>query len=293
MAELLADFLEKPDEALPMIVGRGLLPVAGKMILGGPPKSNKSFVALNMALDISLGRPVFGAHFAKGTPLFPTYGPKRVLILEQELGEVGIKQRLRAMVSAANLIPRMPELDFYIKTKDAAMRIDTPEGRAVISQEISTTRPDVVFLDPMAKFHLVDENSSQHMGAIMRAVDRWIQDFGCAIVIIHHTALASLNPDMHRRGGAKLRGSSAIFADCDTFMDVQRRSSASAKEPVLQLEFELRRGEPLEPVMLKRMRSGLIQYLGDRQGSEPAERRQAPPKHSDGLEMPAGPYENL
>ena len=292
MSELLDDFLKKPNVVQPMHIGRGVLPVQGKLILGGAPKSNKSFIALNMALDLALGRPIFTAIYANKTPVFPVYGRKRVLILEQELGDTGTKDRLQAMVTADKI--KTTDLDFYIKTKDVNMRLDTPEGRTFLAQEISAVRPDVVFLDPMAKFHLVDENSAQHMGAVMRVVDRWIQDFGCAVVIIHHTALASLNPDMHRRGGAKLRGSSAIFADCDTFVDVQRKSNPHAKEPVLQLDFELRRGEPLDPVMLKRLRSGLVYYLGDKnQDVEPRERRQAPALTADGFETPRGPYEEL
>jgi hypothetical protein len=291
MAELLADFLAKAQSPIEHVVGRGVLPVAGKMILGGPPKSNKSFVILNMALALARGTPLFDARYENGQPVFPVYKRNRVLMCEQELGETGVQSRLRSMIASGQIDPK--GLDFYIKTKDANMRLDTPEGRAVISGEISAVRPDVVFLDPMAKFHLVDENSAQHMGAVMRVVDRWIQDFGCAVVITHHTALASLDPDRHRRGGAKLRGSSAIFADCDTFVDVQRRSSSSTREPILQLEFEMRRGEPLEPAMLKRLRSGLIYYLGDRQGSERNERRQAPARTKDGFETPTGPYEDL
>ena len=292
MAELLSDFLEKVQPPIEHVVGRGILPVAGKMIMGGPPKSNKSFVMLNMALGLARGTHLFDARYQNGQPVFPVYKKNKVLLLEQELGETGVQKRLKQMVASGQINP--VGLDFYLKTKDANMRLDTPEGRAVISTEISAVRPDVVFLDPMAKFHLVDENSAQHMGAVMRVVDRWIQDFGCAVVIIHHTALASLNPDMHRRGGAKLRGSSAIFADCDTFVDVQRKSNPHAKEPVLQLDFELRRGEPLDPVMLKRLRSGLVYYLGDKnQDVEPRERRQAPALTADGFETPRGPYEEL
>ena len=282
MASRLCDFLEEPDVTLPMVIGRGILPTQGKLILGAAPKTGKSFLALNMALDLALGQPLFNATYANGTPVFPVYGPKRVLYLDQELGSHGAKKRLRVMVDAAkmNTLP----LDFYIRTKNSDMRLDTESGRAFISEEIDETKPDVVILDPLAKFHLVDENSAQHMGAVMRIIDRWIQNFGCSVIIIHHTALAALDPDKHRRGGAKLRGSSAVFADTDTFLDVQRESNASAKEPILKLNFELRQSEPIEPVRVKRLRSGLITFM--QEGDEPEKRANKPREQKWLVETP-------
>ena len=284
MAERLQEFLETEELAQPMIVGRGVLPAQGKMIIGGAPKSNKSFLALNMALDLAMGQPLFCATYVNKTPVFPVYGPKRVLYLDQELGNHGAKKRLRSMIDAAKINPT--PLDFYIKTKHSDMRLDTEPGRAALAEEISESKPDVLFLDPLAKFHLVDENSAQHMGAVMRIIDRWIQTFGCSVVIIHHTALAALDPTMHRRGGAKLRGSSAVFADTDTFLDVQRESSAAVKEPLLKLNFELRQSEPIEPIRVKRLRSGLITFLqeGDR-----AEQRAEKPRETEWIvETPYG-----
>ena len=250
--------MQKVESPVQYLVGRGLIPVGGKLIIGGAPKSNKSFLAINMGLDLALGQPLFHAFYENKQPVFPVYRKNRVLFLEQELGSMGVQERLKGIVGALGI--ETPGLDYYIKTKDMSMRIDTPDGRDAITAEIAQVRPDVIFFDPLAKFHLADENSAQHMGAVMRVVDRWIQDFGCAVVIIHHTALASLNPEMHRSGGNKLRGSSAIFADIDTSMDVTRKSSPSALEPVLQLNFELRRGEPLEPIHVRRLRNGTIKY---------------------------------
>lgn len=276
MAELLLDFLGKQVIKVPSLVGRGLLPVGGKLVLGGAPKSNKSYIALNMALSLALGRPLFGALYPGGDPLFPVKRPCRVLYIEQEIGEQGLQERLDSLTEGLELVG----LEFFIKSRDTGMRMDTEPGRKLIGQEIEQVKPDVTFLDPLAKFHLSDENSAQAMGAIMRVGDHWIEDHGTALVYIHHTG--HQHPDNPRRGGDKLRGSSAIFADADSIILCERESSASTKEPLVKLEFEIRRGEPLDELYVRRQKDGRVVYVptGDRFREKPAVN-------------PRDPYKNL
>lgn len=255
MAIVLSEFLAQKPEPTPYLIGRGILPIRGKMVLGGAPKANKSFVALNLAMALVRGMPVFDARYKSGAPVMPVTKPCRILYVEQELGEVGLYERL------GKLVAEPAGLDFFIKTRDTALRFDTPEGRDVISGEVESTKPDVVIFDPLAKFHLSDENSAQEMSAVMRASDHLIEKFGCAVIIIHH--IGKPNAENPRRGGDRLRGSSAVFADIDTLMEVERKSTESVMEPILQLTFELRRGEPLPSLYVKRMRDGRVIYMGE------------------------------
>jgi hypothetical protein len=141
------------------------------------------------------------------------------------------------------------------------MRLDTPEGRDYISNIVKEIKPDVTVLDPMAKFHLSDENSAQEMGAVLRVADHLVEDFGTAIVLVHH--IGKQSEDNPRRGGDRLRGSSAIFGDVDTVCEVTRKSNEHHPEPVLELSFELRRGEPLESLFVQRHRDGSIEWMGE------------------------------
>jgi RecA-family ATPase len=266
LSQILREFLETKFIPQPYIIGRGILPVRGKAIIAGPPKANKSFFILNLMLDIAKGRNIFGAEYKSGAPLMPVDKAWRVLYLEQEMGEQGLLERLRGKEDHPGLISEysseeLAALDIHIKPRNTAMRLDTPDGRDYINSEIATVKPDVVFLDPMAKFHLSDENSSQDMGMVMRAADHLIEDHGCAIVLVHHVGKENIeNP---RRGGARLRGSSAIFGDIDTFIEIQRRSNEHHLEPVLEVTFELRRGEPIEPMFVQRLRDGSIKWMGE------------------------------
>lgn len=263
MAETLAEFLSKEVIEMPYIIGRGILPVKGKMIVGGSPKANKSFVVLNMMLDLVRGRDIFGAEYRTGKPLMPVEKSWRVLYLEQELGEQGLLERLQGKDGRPGLMSDIEPmgLELFIQPRDTAMRLDVPEGQDYIRNIVKTVKPDVVVMDPMAKFHLAEENSAMEMGAVMRVCDHLVEDFGVAIILVHHVGKEDIkNP---RRGGDRLRGSSAIFGDVDTVVEVSRKSNEHHPEPILELSFELRRGEPLEPVFVQRKRDGSIEWQGE------------------------------
>jgi RecA-family ATPase len=258
MAELLYDLLTSQDEPIPYLIGNGILPVKGKLILAGPPKSNKSWLALNMAISLAKGKAVFDA-YAKETkkPIFPVYQRSRVLIFEQEMGRQGSKDRLRQMLSPEESLG----LDVYLKSRDVMCRMDTQEGKEAVEAEIASTRPHVVFADTMSKMHGVKEDSSEEMGRVLRFTDFLIEKYELSWVWVHHSSKPSNeNP---RMGGDRIRGSSAIFGDVDSAILVNRKSAQDHPEPILELEFELRRSEPMAKKYMKRRRSGLVEYVGD------------------------------
>lgn len=265
MAEKLSDFLTKELPVIPYVIGRGVLPVGGKMILAGSPKTGKSYLALNMVLDLVRGRRVFDASYQNGHAVLPVGRPWRVLYLEMELGEHGLLERLKGKEGRPGLMTGITAdgLELYLQPRDTAMRLDTREGRDYIRQILEQIKPDVVVADPLAKFNLSNENDAQEMGAIMRALDHYVEDFKSAWIIVHHIGKQDPDPAKQKRGGDRLRGSSAIFADVDTLLEVTRLSSEHTLEPILKLQFELRRGEPIEDLFIQRHRDGLISWLGD------------------------------
>jgi len=274
MPTILHDFLLAEPEPRPALIGRGILPERTKLIIGGAPKIGKSYIVLNVALGLASGTPLFGAKYRSGVPVFPVPHAVRVLYVEQEIGDSSLRKRLRALITADHAA----ELELYLKSRDTKMRMDTPEGRDFLDAEIGACKPRVVIIDPLAKFHLSDENSAQHMGAVMRVADHWIEEHGCAVIIVHHTGHP--NPQFPRRGGDRLRGSTAVYGDADTIISVDRQSPATTKEPIFKLDFETRHDEPLEPVYIKKLKSGMISYLGEDYG-EVQTRELAPAAYKD------------
>jgi RecA-family ATPase len=263
VAERLEDFITKVFKPQPHLIGRGIMPAGGKIIIGGEAKSNKSWIVLNILLDLVRGRPIFGAIYKSGKQVMPVIQPYRALYLDQELGEQGLRERLTGTEGKPGLISGVDckGLNLYVKPKDTGMRLDTPEGRDFVDGELTVSRPDVVFADPLTKFHLSDENSSQEMSAVLRAADHIIEKHGCAMCFVHHTSKPF--KDDIKQGGNRLRGSSAIFGDIDTFIEVSRLSHEHHPEPILRLDFTLRRGEPMEPLFVRRRRDGTVEWQGE------------------------------
>lgn len=256
MALILKEFLEQPIPKVPHLIGRGVLPEYGRMIIGGAPKTNKSWVALSMALALARGQNVFSAHYKSGSPVLPVHKTYRILYIEQEIGPVTLQQRLTGLTAGEDV----KDVEFYIKSKDLELRLDTEQGFERLANEVATVRPDCLILDPLAKFHAGEENSSQDMGVILMNCQKLTVSLKTALILVHH--LAKPNFEFPKRGGDRLRGSSAIFADVDTCCIVERISSEQAKEPVLELDFELRCGAPIEKLYVKRLESGVVEYMG-------------------------------
>lgn len=264
----LREFLETKYVDQPFYIGRGILPVRSKALIAGEPKANKSFIVLNLMLDLAHGRNGFGgAKMRDGHPLLPIAKPFRVLYLEQELGEQGLLERFRGKKGGtAGLLAdysreQLDALDIHIKPRDTKMRLDTQEGEDYIGRELQACKPDVLFIDPFAKFHLRDENSSQEMSMVLKAMDAIIEQHGCSIVLVHHTN--KNNPEHPKTGGARIRGSSAIFGDIDTLITVDRKSPEKTVEPVIELSFTMRRGEPIDEMFVQRLRNGAVVWMGE------------------------------
>jgi RecA-family ATPase len=243
------------------------------LVIGGEPKARKSYFALNVALDLARGRPLFGAFYDEDTgmnqkPVFPVMRPYKVLYIENEIGHEGLQERILPMVGGVTDDP----LPFYITSRDLSLRMDEDKGKKLIAEQIASVMPEVVIIDPLAKFHHLDENSSQEMGYVLRTGDEWIRDFNCSVIYIHHTGHA--NPQAPRMGGDRLRGSTAIFGDADSIIIIENTSGKNAPEPTLKLTFELRRGKPLRDHSLKVNLDGNIHWLREDHGGEVAPPRE-------------------
>jgi len=113
----------------------------------------------------------------------------------------------------------------------------------------------------MSKMHGVKEDSSEEMGRVLRFADLLVEKYGLSWVWVHHSSKPS--NESPRIGGDRIRGSSAIFGDVDSAILVNRKSAQDHPEPILELEFELRRSEPMQKKYLKRRKSGIIEFVGD------------------------------
>jgi len=74
-----------------MLIGRGILPLQSKLILGGSAKVGKSYVVLNLGLALAEGAPIFDAKYPNGTPVLRFMAVTACCILNRRLVKLAFK----------------------------------------------------------------------------------------------------------------------------------------------------------------------------------------------------------
>lgn len=227
------DFPNEP----PALVGGGLIVPRAFVVNGGPAKRGKSLVVLNREICRAIGRPFLG---------FPTT-PGRTLYVQAEIPEPQLKQRLVLMLSEAPTVGRLDGECLRGRLLTVTRRglfIDELAGYDALRRLIEQTQPDLVSLDPLARFMTGEENSARDVGRLINSLDRLIQEYRIAIELTHHAGKSAAGDP--RQGGQRLRGSSALFGAADTVTMLDRTQESWT------LSFELRHAEEPPPMTLQR-----------------------------------------
>lgn len=229
------------------LIGPELLPEGGKLFLAAAEKTGKSFLLLNAALDMAAGR-----HLWNGP--FPIPRPLRVLYLDKELGPKRLKKRLTTIAPEPSLF----DGHIFFESKNSKATL-TDEGHKVIIELALTAKADVIIYDPLVKFYPgLDENSTADMSMAMYWMDIITKHTGTTTIVAHH--LSKPGPLM-KKGAQRMRGSSALAADLDTYVEATRLDAAHHKTRTIQLSF-ITRDEPVDDQFIKIEEQGHVSYLG-------------------------------
>jgi RecA-family ATPase len=236
VANTLAELLAKPIpptryHAYPVI------PVKGCVVIGAQPKSYKSFLAMNIAYDLAAGVSVLGR--------WTVDKPKVVLLIEQELGEYRLRERVEGLHGFRG--DEIAAQNFYYASKDLVCKLDTTPGLAKIEKHIESCHPDVVIFDPLVWFHNQVENDNSCMQKVMEKIIGLQEKHGHSSIIVHHMS----KPSEGRNGtdANSLRGASAVFGAVDSVVTIEK--PVPNDQTIIRLNFVLRNTENLPPISLR------------------------------------------
>ena len=176
-------------------------------ILGGDPKTGKTFMALDLAIAVASGQPCL-RHYPVQTP-----GP--VLLYAAEDAAHIVRARLEGIAHAAQTC--FETLDIAI-IDTPVMRLDEAEHRQRLANTVSQVRPRVLILDPLVRLHSRDENAVGEIAPILAFLRDLQRSFATAVLLVHHARKSGGN-----RPGKALRGSGELFAWTDSLAYLQRR----------------------------------------------------------------------
>lgn len=204
----------------PEIIKNGILGIETLLIIGGKPKSRKSFLAFNLAISIASG---------VGFSIFEVGEPRKVLVFSAEGGYYSNRDRIKKMMLNCPKIVH-ENLGLYFGVNENILEKDSFNA---ISDEIIKYKPEVVIIDPLVRFHNAEENSATEMSKLFGKIRGLISKHNISIIIIHHQG-------KDESKGGTLRGSSVISGEYDSIIKITKDTSNENKH---SLSFDLRHAE--------------------------------------------------
>ena len=152
------------------------------LILGGPKKSLKTSVVLDLAISLAAG---FNTRFLGK---FDVSGPYRVGLISGESGQPTLKKKALAVCKAKGL--SLTDLKIHWRFRMPSFSV--VEERDAIAEYVRENRLEVMIFDPMY-LGLFAENSNVsagnvlQMGPLLQKVVDTCLPYDCTPILVHHT----------------------------------------------------------------------------------------------------------
>lgn len=169
-------------------------------VLGGPPKSYKTHLALDLAVSVASGTPALG-RFA-----IDDAGTALVYLAEDALPHV--RARIESLCRHRAL--DIAALPLAVITSPV-LRLDATRDQERLRTTVQRIKPRLLVLDPLVRCHSSDENDATQISALLSYFRQLQRQFDLALMLVHHTSKRQ-----HAQPGQSLRGSSDLHAFGDS-----------------------------------------------------------------------------
>jgi len=198
---------DEPDPRRRWLI-EGLWARAGVGIIGGAPKSCKSWLALDLALSVASRTPCLEA--------FSVAEHGRVLVYMAEDAAAVVKERLAGLCRRRRL--DLSSLPIGVITAPS-LRLDCGRDQRRLDQTVGRHAPRLLLLDPFVRLHRINENDAGEVSALLGYLRELQRRHDLAVAVVHHTRKNGASSG----GGQSLRGSGDFFAWVDTALSLRRQ----------------------------------------------------------------------
>ncbi len=203
----------------------------GVGLLGGSPKSCKTWLALDLALSVATGTPALGRYAVRE--------PGPVLLFAAEDSPPMVRERLAGMARQRDLALAGAPIHLVLAS---SLRLEAAADQSRLQATVARYQPRLMVLDPFVRLSRADENSALEVSAVLAYLRELQRDHRVAILVVHHTRKSNGN---NTPAGLALRGSGDFWAWADTTLYLRRHRDS------LQLACEHRSAAQPEPVALE------------------------------------------
>lgn len=197
----------------------GLVTDKAVAVVSGEPKTAKTWTALEVACCVATGRKVFGE--------FKTGAPRPVVLFLVEDSAANTRARLRGILAGHGIVGDAAKAaPLSVRCLDAMNLADDANlARFVASVRMLPAPPALVVLDPLRDLHTGAEDKADDMARITAALRTLRAVLDCAVLFVHHAGKAS-ETQKGRRGGQRMRGSSALHGAIDAGLHLYEPTNA-------------------------------------------------------------------
>ncbi|MGH9362999.1 MAG: AAA family ATPase, partial [Thermoanaerobaculia bacterium] len=207
----------------------GLWGASAVGVIGGNPKSGKTWLGLDMAVSVSSGTEALGR--------FRVLEPGTALVYLAEDSLQSVRERVSAIARHRRL--GILELELFVITAES-LRLDLEAQRLRLFETVEQVKPRLLLLDPLVRLHRLDENSASEISALLASLRELQRRFDTAVVLVHHVRKGATS-----QAGQALRGSGDLWAFGDSNLYLRRL------EGNLLLSVEHRSARAPEPLLLR------------------------------------------
>lgn len=223
-------FLSTVSETVDWLV-EGVIQRGSNGFICALPKVGKSWVAVDLALSLSLGLPWLGFEVPRRT---------KTAIITREDNPALTRWRMDRMLRGKN--HTYSELDgfLYVNTREqsADFRVDKAEMLAPMIAALCAVKPEFVILDVFNVMHAADENDNTEMRKVVEQLSVLQREVSCSIAVVHH-----FNKYTDGSLTQRLRGASAIAGWAEWLIGIE-----SADSKTKRMSFEIKASADNDPV---------------------------------------------
>lgn len=235
---------------------KGWLQQESLIMIHGPSGGGKTFVLLEWLLTIAAGRTEWNGRKVR---------PGAVVYLAGE-GHAGLRGRTAGWKQARGV----KALQMWISS--TGCDLNTPAGYQQAVSEIKRIGvvPAVIAVDTLHRFLAGDENSAQDAKTMLDACALLMREFGCTVVLVHHTGVSE--EAQHRA-----RGSSAWRGALEIEISVVPGNDERPMEIIQRKAKDSELAEPLYCRLVSQPIEGWLDEDGDQVTTAVLEMEDAPP----------------
>lgn len=183
---------------------RGLVPREGVVVMCADAGIGKTTLICQMTICLTRGVPFIG---------YQVDAPIPTLTVAAEGSRLAFRNRF--MATCRSLQVSTDGLAWYVQPDKMT---DYMIGSAKLDRMIARSGAKLVVLDTIGYFHKGDENDANDWKRhVMQPLRGLIAKHGCSFVLVHHHSKGA-----DRHGWQKGRGTTAMFADCDVWMRLEK-----------------------------------------------------------------------